>query len=684
MLISPTHLTHEQRDIIAESQRSQLVFATAGSGKSTTLAHAILQRLRDGIEPNRMLVLTHSQPGRRRLNQLLDSVKGSGAMPQVVTVHALGMRLYERLVDHGWLQEGATLVTRHEHGEQLRELMFEAMAAAAQDTDDDAFALNTDNADTLLYLIDLIKAKRELARQDHVDSYGDDEWLAEQLGVEPRVLAVYRHFERIRRHRGWITFADQIHEPLQTFVREPESRRLAFLGAEYVVIDEVNDLSRAQLQLIRLVAGPRAIVLAAGDESQCIQLEHGSEPRLMREEFATLFPRVRSMSLSGSFRFGSKLAGAMRRFMTRSAEPPFTECQSLSQRDTSIDRIYSADQADEAAQIVKQVKRETGRDRALKDIAILFRDGADRVTTELALIAAGLPYRLLGGAPIGEREESNALMGLLALGGNRLSSLPRPRRHTCIQAALDLILPGHEQVLDSGDIWRLCDFPEELGEFDVLSRHAASLIERSGRNSPIARQARLLSEHGKWLIGIDSEMPAADALTDILSKLAIESHARLRWLDRERLEERLRTHHRLIEWFAREAMTVAHALTAIEQINQRYQYSKREDAVFLGSFAQAKGHEWPVVMLGGLSRDRLPLPYRRRWVEARQHASNERRLFYVGATRAVKRLILIAPEDAALKAANRKTTYTAPPADHQASAFLYELQLRAAHEDKRA
>ncbi|MGQ5523576.1 UvrD-helicase domain-containing protein [Chitinimonas sp. PSY-7] len=685
MLIDAAQLTAEQTAIVAMGQRNQLVFATAGSGKSTLLAHWVLARLAQGATSDRILCTTFSNTGRKRLEILLQAC-GVNA-PKVHTVHAVGFAACKRLVDTGWLHSMPKVLNPAEPDDAdiLRGHLFATMEKLAETRRDfDAIDPTNQNCDDLLHLFDRIKAERKFADFSSEDWH--DEWAAERLGIEERTLVLYIEFERLRRQHGFYTFADLIHEPLQLLAREPEARRDLAGRYDFAVLDEINDLSLAQLQLLRAVLGRKAVMVAVGDESQCIHAQQGADPSLMREQFVACFQDLHEGRLSGSFRFGPELAYAMNQFMQRAQPAPTVVCRSLSKQPTRIVRMYRDDEPEAVVGVLKKVLDEG---RALHDYAVLFRTPADAIATEYALITGGIAYQYVDTPPFGQRNEEAGLLGLLAMGGGRLQRLPEARRVFLLQAAMGLLAPGLSRAVDpqtgradwlQQGIRQLAQQPSLLTDFDYLLRAAEKLRDTYPDSPQARRRAERLIQHRAALLGLEDDAPAAASLITLLEVFEVKDELGRMLIDREKLTELRHAFQQTIDFFDRQGWGVAAAIAALEKLNSHTARRTNRHGAQLLSYTQAKGHEWSVVILPSLSRDKLPRRQQGNWLDSARHSLTERRLFYVAATRAKDALVLIAPQDEALKASMRQAQYSAPPADHRASRFLYELQLRAARD----
>ncbi|PHV09844.1 UvrD-helicase domain-containing protein [Chitinimonas sp. BJB300] len=685
MLIDAAQLTAEQTAIVGMGQRNQLVFATAGSGKSSVLAHWVLARLKQGATPDRILCATFSHTGRKRLETLLQG-RGAGA-PKVHTVHAVGFAACKKLVDTGWLHSMPKVLNPAEpdDAETLRGHLFATMAKLAESRSDlEAIDPTNQNCDDLLHLFDRIKAERKFA--DFSSDDWHDEWAAERLGIEARTLALYIEFERLRRLHGFYTFADLIHEPLQLLAREPEARRDLAGRYDFAVLDEINDLSLAQLQLLRAVLGRKAVMVAVGDESQCIHAQQGADPSLMREQFAACFHDLHEGQLSGSFRFGPELAHAMYQFMQRAKPEPRVVCRSLSKQSTRIVRMYRDEEPEAVVGVLKKVLDEG---RMLQDYAVLFRAPADAIATEYALIAAGIPYQFVDTPPFGQRNEEAGLLGMLAMGGKRLHRLPEARRAFLLEAAMGLMAPGLSRAIDAQSgradwlqkgLQQLAQQPDILVDFDYLLRAAEKLCDTYPNSPQARRRAERLIQQRATLLGLEDDAPAAASLIAMLEIFEVEDELGRMLIDREKLAELRHALHQTIDFFARQGWSIATALSELEKLNTYSARRTSRQGAQLLSYTQAKGHEWSVVILPGLTREKLPRRQLGNWLDSARHSLTERRLFYVAATRAKDALVLIAPQDEALKLSMRQAQYSAPPADHRASRFLYELQLRAARD----
>jgi DNA helicase-2/ATP-dependent DNA helicase PcrA len=679
MLIPAARLTSEQRAIVAQRDGVQRVFATAGSGKSTLLAHWAHARLSEGMPAERMLCATFSHAGRRRLQALIGETG-----PKVFTFHALGRWACQRLVRAGWLENLPPLLDPGVPADAaaLRQHLEDAVASVAAVWPDlDAIDLSPAACDDLLRRFARIKAERRFV---HFHADDDPAEQAEWVGIELPIWRVYCAFERLRAQRGFLTFADLIHLPLECLADQPRAARVLAGQFDALLVDEANDLSLAQLALLHAVAG-RAAVVVVGDEQQCIHPQQGADAEVMHAPFMERFPDAVTRTLAGTFRFGRELAAAVNGLMGHAVPSPRLQCVSQLDRPTRITRVY---QDDVPTAVLAQIARLAAAGVDPGDVAVLFRSAPDALPTEFALRAAGYPVAFEGRPPLGEREEDSALLGLLAMGGQRLQALPDARRRAWLDAALRLIAPGIERVDDgrgtagwyAAALDSLTADPTYLADFGFLTHAARRMCEQWPGDAAVARRAARLERLQPTLLSLTDDAPAAQALEGWLEGFAVQQELAAAALDRERARARWAHLHALVVYARAQRWTVKAMLAAF---SVPHRPSHALGRVTLTTFAQAKGHEWPVVVLAGLERTQVPARQDGHWLDSATHSRVERRLFYVAMTRACRELVLVMPDDPALKAVLRQGSQSPMPPDHRASRYLFELALRAARAQAR-
>ena len=403
----------------------------------------------------------------------------------------------------------------------------------------------------------------------------------------------------------------------------------------------------------------------------CIYAWRGAKPDYMTRLFQKEFPNCTRYALSRTFRYGHKLSLAANFVISRNKNRTEKLCISGTRTDTALDvRLVRSSVGDEVLKIVREW-REGGRQYS--DAAILVREYAHTTSTEIALLQNKVPYRLVGASPFFDRAEVLGLRAYLQLAAGGLQFVETPQRRIRLVSAL-LTTPTLYLRKDA-----ISTLSEAIAESpDLLCETAEAWFKADSRSLPFSRERRLKAvETWRWVINVGPKLRAADFLSEVMSRTNLRKDIEKNVPDPREAAEKLRMLDQIVV-LARERRESPAAFAAfLDRLTAEYSDSAADsDRVLITSCHRAKGLEWSMVILPELADGSFPV-LRTGWTE--QDLEDERRLFYVAATRAIERLVLLAPMDPRLLSASNKGVATAPDAPI-ASRFLYEANLAVAME----
>jgi ATP-dependent DNA helicase UvrD/PcrA len=605
-------LNAAQREAVLHGDEPLLVLAGAGSGKTRVLTARIARLVREcGVDPSQIMAVTFTNKAagemRERLTRLL------GAEPTrmwVGTFHAIGARL---------LRANAALVGR-------------TPAFTIYD-EDDALAvvkrlMDTTGVSTRDWSPKSVAAAISDAKNGLVSSR-EYERLASDARTRA-VATVYGALEGTLRAQNAVTFDDLLVLPVQILEDNPDRRAIYQDRFQHVLVDEYQDTNRAQYALIKLL-GAHGRVTVVGDDDQSIYGWRGADIRNVLE-FERDFPRARIVRLEENYRSTGQILDLANVVIAENTKRLGKTLRTTKGTGERVAVVRALDERDEAAWVVDEIVRRRGLDAdlALRDVAILYRTNAQSRAFEEAMRRTGLPYRLVGAVRFYDRREIRDLMSYLKLVAN-------PSDDEAFRRAIAVPRRG------LGDM--------ALAQLSAAAAaHGVSLLVAAGRPDvldavrPAARPT--LGEFAR-LVG-RLRMQAAEAAVDELLRALVDA---LRYGDYLRAEgpdsaERLDNVRELI---ASAAETVVDeggevGLSPLDHFLQRTtlvaaidQLDPHADAVAMMTLHNAKGLEFPMVFVTGLEDGLFPIG--RSYDEAGT-LEEERRLFYVGITRAERALYL--------------------------------------------
>ena len=660
-------LTSEQLAAVKHQKGHAIVGAVAGSGKSHMLCYRNLFLLmRQGVQAQHILNVMFN---RDAADQFRDRIRVLAQryqvrLPLVHTFHSFGKRILEEMVHSGWAPEGKLLNNEWAHLHIVRGALQEAARLTNKDVD-----LGGETLSGFLEIIDAAKA--EVIEPESSDA----PLFFEQHASSPELfLAAYAAYEQERRVRGIYTFSDLLYDPVRMMRNNPELREWAANRFDHILVDEYQDVNEAQQLLLRYLAGTRADVMAVGDEDQCIYEWRGAKPIYMACEFERDFPGATRYVLSHTFRYGDRLSLLASQVISHNQERTPKICVSdASTPDTRYMLDMAKDWKDQGKIVAKTLREWLDAGRSLSEVAILVREYSQSISVETGLMDAGIPYRIVGAPPAFARQETLALQGYLAMTTQTgLRRYPNEEVRTEVIDAMSqvptLYLPGEvrERIARS-----VAADPEHFA--DILASVAQEMPEY--RQKALMRRADFLRD-----LDVLAKAPpvlAGAVLRNIMLSLRLYSSLRASTPRMDRAEERVRLCDEFAQYTDSYGQDVATFLNELEQQVDRVA-CEEGDGVLITSVHRAKGLEWPHVILPELAEGRFPAYDTQRNKAPDEHLiEQERRLFYVGVTRAQERLTMIAPKDATLlrQLARKSDVQRKIPRSPKASRFLYEARV---------
>ncbi len=651
------NLTEEQQRIINHSGGHARVSAVAGSGKTTTMVERIGHLLRQGAVAEHLLVLMFNKSAR---NSFADSMaKNLGdlgcRLPEVRTFHSLGLRLVGSFTKRGALP-AFRLVTEEYSLERLaRQVVNEIYKEEFEGWP------SGEEVEEFLTFLDRVKGT----------VLGAGEVLAGS-GMPARYgyfVQAFDLFEKVRREQKIRFYADLIHEPLMAMRADPGLAAWVADRVEHIIVDEYQDINEAQQQLLKLLAGRRAKVMVVGDVDQCIYEWRGAQPEYITSRFQKDFPSPVNYLLSYTFRYGHGLSLAAnhliannrkrdRKFCISHAVTPNTGIFCLEEQDK-----FAGKQQNKLQHPVLTVLGDwLGEGRILAEAVVLVRLFAQSVPVELALLEAGIAYRLEGNNQVFDCPEILALTGYLQLVIGTLESEDLPTRTGTLLAMLSQPHMGLKREELEALARAIAERPSAAPE--VLNRWG-------GRELPPFLQKRFADTAENWrqLAKLPHPGSAAGLLKTIVEKLKLYDFYDTFSARTATAENRVKTCQAFIDFAAGQQLSVPELLTKIAGFKEAGR-TRTPGSLLITSVHRAKGLEWPLVILPGLEEGSFPF-YREQGGEMVE-LEDERRLFYVAMTRAIERVVFIHPADARFRRSMARgcTKYPGHPA--RASRFLYE------------
>ena len=604
-------LTPEQRAVVQHEHGHARVSAVAGAGKTSTMVARVMHLLTHDVPAERIMVLMFNRQAREDFARKLKEVAQPGQkLPQVRTFHSVGHRLTDTLTRWGILPP-ATLLNAEWQWERLCRQAVQHVMHEEGDEDAIETALEEDSIALFGQFCDQVKGRLE-APEILVES--------DEFGEGCRHFpAAYHRLQAMMQDQRVMGYADLIHRPLKVLVKDKALRDRVSGFLDHVIVDEYQDINEAQNCLLAILAAGRAQVMAVGDANQCIYAWRGASVDAMKQSFERRFGAPVDYPLSYTFRHGHALALLANHAIAGSADP--NSPQTLAAPGTPDTAIAAATGMTQALETLTRWREETDDN----NIAVLVRSWHQSVALQLHLLRQGIPFRL------GRSERFVFQLPLV----RALAGYLEVARHPLLLGDADhlQLLFSQPPAFVARDVLRtLCQQLAQTGEWPSASAPVLSSLKPFQQRS-LRQRWEVIQKLPQW-----RDARPAEALEHVTTTLGADKLLRRAAVRREKGEEDIRLLDVLIEQ-AGELAGDIDSFIALLKAPEGPQ-GEAGHGLLISTMHGAKGLEWSRVMLWGLNEEECPL-YSRDTPLTKDSLDEERRLFYVGVTRARHALMLV-------------------------------------------
>ena len=617
-------LNPEQREAVAHFEGPILVLAGAGSGKTRVLTTRIVHLVREhGVPLGRILAVTFTNKAagemRARVRHLLDREPAGLWMG---TFHAIGARLLRRHAQLlGWTN--AFTILDAEQSLRLIKKTQEALTVDPKKWHPKAVRAH------------ISAAKNELlSPQRFVETNG------ESFDLFARTVArVYPAYQAALKAQNGFDFDDLLVKPAELFEAFPEVLERYRTRFSFLLVDEYQDTNHAQFRFLELIARPHGNLMVVGDDDQSIYKFRGADIRNILE-FEKAFPGARTVRMEQNYRSTAAILGAANAVIMENVQRKGKTLRTDRTGGDPLTLVEALDETDEARVIVEEIRSryEQGPDlHTYRDFAILYRTNAQSRALEDGFRRANVPYQIVGGVRFYERREIQDTMAYLRLISNPLDAgafdrvVNYPRRGIGAASVDRLAAFAAQEGLSLLEAASRADEAADIPPAGALSLQAfAVLIQRFSARAAAARVGQLLEELVEelgLLKALADEGPEGEDRAENVKELiagALDFDAEVA---QEGAEEGEMDGFSELDLYLQRVALVA-------DIDR---HDPEADAVTMMTLHNAKGLEYPVVFIAGLDDGLFPMS---RSYDAPEEMEEERRLFYVGITRAQNKLYL--------------------------------------------
>ncbi len=604
-MIDLSRLNPPQREAVLTTEGPLLVLAGAGSGKTRVLTHRIAHLIEKGVPAWSILAITFTNKAAREMRERMLSLTGENAEDAwVMTFHACCARILRRDIEKLGYKRSFSIYDDDDQKTLIRRILSEL------------------NMDEKLYPVQAVRGAISDAKNK---LQTPAEWL-ESAGNDfkaQKIAEVYKQYEKKLKENSALDFDDLLIKTLELFAQHPPVLDYYKQKFRYILVDEYQDTNRAQYELIRLLAFSHSNVCVVGDDDQSIYGWRGADIRNILD-FEKDYPDATVIKLEQNYRSTAAILEAANQVVAHNRGRKEKALWTDAGEGAPIALYEALDERDEAAWVCAKLRELQREGIQPGDAAILYRVNAMSRVIEEALVRSGIPYRVYGGLRFYDRKEVKDLVAYLRV-------LVNPDD----EISLRRVINEPKRAIGDATVDQIASYAQSAGLplfAAVMDADAIGLATRAA--TAVRGFAQLMMELLESYVDMDPE----SFVRALIEKTGFKKQYEADKSDegRARLEN--------IEEFVG-AVAQYHAqnpeggiegfLENVALVSDLDNLPEKARPLTMMTLHSAKGLEFPAVFLVGLEEGIFPTT---RAMFDDDKLEEERRLCYVGITRAMKRL----------------------------------------------
>ena len=614
------NLNPPQREAVLHGDGPLLILAGAGSGKTRVITCRIAHLIRErGVDPGTILAVTFTNKAanemRERLERMIDMPLGRGigyGGLWISTFHSACVRILRQHISALGYQKQFVI-----YDETDRSSLIKACVADLK-------------IDAERYQPRAIGARISALKNNLTDAeqFGKT---SGRFGFDEAVLRVYSLYEEKLRESGGLDFDDLLMLTVRLFERHQDVLGHYQELFHHILIDEYQDTNHAQYRLVRLLTGKQQNLCVVGDDDQSIYKFRGADISNILN-FEKDYPAAKVIKLEQNYRSTQNILGAAGAVVARNLGRKPKELWTRKHGGDKILCYKASDEKDEARFICRTIQQEVDEGRSLREMAVLYRTNAQSRALEDALRNRGIPYRIFGGLRFNDRREIKDIIAYLRV-------LQNPSDIVSLRRIINVPARG----IGETTIEKL----ENAAAATRIGLYQMAVNPETAGITPSARKK--LREFTSLMERMRADLGSL-TVTDLVRRVIHETGYAAALEQEKNVESRIRIENLNELMTATEDFqeqnresSLAAFLDQVALITDSEQQTAADsrrgatDTVTLMTLHNAKGLEFSVVFLAGMEEGLFP---HSRSAESEEELEEERRLCYVGITRAKERLIL--------------------------------------------
>ena len=612
-------LNTEQKEAVQTTKGPLLILAGAGSGKTKVLTSRIAYLIQNGIRPKSILAVTFTNKAAKEMKVRIGNIVGENVIKYmwIGTFHSICGRILRENIDKYNFQSGKKL---------------DKNFTIYDDNDTNAVikqAIKKLNIDDKIYQPKLVKAVISNAKNKMQDAYTFATYARDFKSQ--KIAQIFEEYENTLNNNNAIDFDDMLLLTVKLLEQNPEVREYYYERFEHILVDEYQDTNLAQYKLVNMLytnmkseIPPKRSLCVVGDVDQSIYSWRGADYTIIMN-FQRDFRNAKLIKLEQNYRSTANILNVANAIIENNTERVDKVLYSNKGEGELIDYFEAQDESDEANFIISKIKNESCGN--YNQYAILYRTNSQSRALEEACMASGIPYRIYGGLKFYDRKEIKDIIAYLKLIYNPDDSQSFKRIVNVPKRAIgDTTIKRLQNFADMQDI-SLFEAAKRIEEDDEIPPKTRAKIsdfvnlilkfKETQNNYNLREFVTLVIEKSGYLAELQMQnTPESEADIENLQEFVNVAEEYVPENDNDKLGD---------------------FLTQISLISDIDSMDNIANNVSLMTLHAAKGLEFPVVFLAGMDEGVFP---HQRTFNVPSEMEEERRLMYVGVTRAEEKLYL--------------------------------------------
>lgn len=608
-------MNDKQAEAVKATEGPLLVMAGAGSGKTRVLTHRVAYLIEEkGVLPWNILAITFTNKAAREMKERVGKLLGESARDVwVSTFHALCVRILRRDIEKLNFNRAFTIADTSEQRTLMKRICSE-------------LNIDTKKFDPRSILSAISNAKNALQTPD--------EYAKEANGMfEQLVARAYKLYQQELEANQSLDFDDLIMKTIELFEQDPETLEFYQDKFHYIHVDEYQDTNDAQYKLVNLLAQKYHNLCVVGDADQSIYGWRGANMNNILN-FERDYPNAHTVMLEQNYRSTQTILDAANEVIKNNVQRKKKNLWTENGKGDKISYYRAQNEHDEAQFIVSKIKEEHDQHGYnFNDFAVLYRTNAQSRMIEETFLKSSVPYTMVGGHKFYDRKEIRDVLGYLTLIVNPQDSISFTRVVNTPKRGIGMTSVEHLREFADENHWSLLQAAENVDIANTISTRTRTKIDQFGQlMRDLTKQAEFLN-----LTDLTEEILERSGYNKSLKDdRSLEAQTR-----RENLDEFKSVTKEYDEQHKDDddsnLQKVTNFLADLALVSDQDDVDEQAPAVTLMTLHAAKGLEFPVVFLVGMEEGIFPLS---RAIMEDDELEEERRLAYVGITRAKKKLYL--------------------------------------------